>query len=270
MSTPTPEDLAAMQARCDEATQGPWSVEVITGDIEIYGDEDEILSRGVSGGDGVGLNRGVEYELFDACDAEFIAHARTDLPRLLDEVERLKAQMNAIDDKVGGDLFTFGTADPAYSSTYSKVDSLVKSHRDALEVKGMWRDAAEKAESCVAELENHIDNTNASISNLEKFHEDHQDDAFGAKRVRELEAERDELRERTEKAESRVAELEGLQADDLKKTAEMTSLIELATARIEKGDARVAELEGREANQVPRSVECSPATQDAFDSKEGM
>lgn len=67
-------DLDAIRARVDAATVGPWSVaEQTHGDW--FGIQDEWLALG---------------SMFGSADAEFIAHARTDVPALLAEVERLR------------------------------------------------------------------------------------------------------------------------------------------------------------------------------------
>ncbi|WP_372352665.1 hypothetical protein [Streptomyces sp. KL116D] len=80
--TTTPLDLDAIEARATAATPGPWC----TDSWEIY--------------------KGAEYEagaewLGETCragemddsraDAEFVAHARTDVPALIAEVRRLRA-----------------------------------------------------------------------------------------------------------------------------------------------------------------------------------
>jgi hypothetical protein len=76
-------DLAAMQRRCAEATRGPW-----TSFVE---------GRDHTGGSsfirtGIGEDRGDDIELIGAtiADQDFIAHARQDLPRLLEEIVRLR------------------------------------------------------------------------------------------------------------------------------------------------------------------------------------
>lgn len=70
-------DLDAIRQRAEEATPGPWGVH---GDYGLWSDgagvwvmQDDCLPGGTLGG----------------ADAEFIARARTDVPALLAEVERL-------------------------------------------------------------------------------------------------------------------------------------------------------------------------------------
>ena len=82
----TAEDLAAMKARAEAATPEPW----------IYEEDKEGSSMGWI----QGLNKGAHYEesLFDVngdsaqqyINAEFCAHARTDLPALLAAYEALQ------------------------------------------------------------------------------------------------------------------------------------------------------------------------------------
>jgi hypothetical protein len=73
----TPEQLAAIKARADAATAGPWFV---------------IKSRDVfSGVIAPGVETiGMDFEK-DA-NAKFTAHAREDIPALVAEVERLNAR----------------------------------------------------------------------------------------------------------------------------------------------------------------------------------
>jgi len=77
-------DLEAINARCDAATAGPWVYfppdsncafpQIILGRVrDLLFDQDDDLPE----------------------DAEFIAHARTDLPALVAEVERLRSMIRA-------------------------------------------------------------------------------------------------------------------------------------------------------------------------------
>ena len=82
-------DETAARARCDAATPGPW--ESPWSDQE---DDPEDDPRAFLGPDGaiiieVGWHDGALLLVLEA-DAEFIAHARTDLPAALDEIERLR------------------------------------------------------------------------------------------------------------------------------------------------------------------------------------
>lgn len=83
--------LDAIQERVDATTDGPWEqcgrgidggpsslTEVVTLDVECMGY--------CYGGTGLGVQ--------NEADAEFIAHAREDVPALLAEVERLRAALD--------------------------------------------------------------------------------------------------------------------------------------------------------------------------------
>jgi hypothetical protein len=73
------EELAAIQERCNAATPGPWKAYIEDRDHEsgscfIQTDRNDIELSGAS-----------------KDDYDFIAHARQDIPRLLNEVRRLRA-----------------------------------------------------------------------------------------------------------------------------------------------------------------------------------
>ena len=82
-------DLEPIRKRLETATPGPWRVDEVTGDA---GDcpDGEVISRGIDGPGGVGLNTGVEFQMYSPEDAQFIAHAPADIAALLGEVERLR------------------------------------------------------------------------------------------------------------------------------------------------------------------------------------
>jgi SMC interacting uncharacterized protein involved in chromosome segregation len=72
LSILTKEELEAMRKRAEAATPGPWYVDV-------FGDEVRSNESDLS----------VAYDITDEANAEFIAHAREDIPKLLAEIERL-------------------------------------------------------------------------------------------------------------------------------------------------------------------------------------
>ena len=78
----TPADLAAMEARCAAATAGPWEHEW-TGYRYAIESRDGVIAK---------LSEYVTMEK-ERMDAEFIAASRTDIPRLLAEVRRLREQL---------------------------------------------------------------------------------------------------------------------------------------------------------------------------------
>src|SRR5260221_3437865 len=77
------ETLAAIRARADQATPGPWLGLYLSGDT-ITGVKN---AAGAVGLGEVGLT---------AADHKFITHAREDIPALLAEVERLRAFVQAV------------------------------------------------------------------------------------------------------------------------------------------------------------------------------
>lgn len=82
MSDPiTPAELAEMKQRCDSATAGPWLRDAER-DRTIFSASGEMIG-------------GVLYNTKGGEDADFIANARTDMPRLIAEVERLRTELAA-------------------------------------------------------------------------------------------------------------------------------------------------------------------------------
>ncbi|WP_405184244.1 hypothetical protein [Streptomyces albidoflavus] len=82
----SPEYLAWIAARAEAATAGPWC----TDGAEIY-QGDEYVSYAFW----VGETCRADEADGGLLDAAFIAHARTDIPALLAEVERLRAELAA-------------------------------------------------------------------------------------------------------------------------------------------------------------------------------
>lgn len=77
MTSPTDAELDEMQARCDAATEGPWDINNDLGTDEIYCDWHSVGPIALVG-------------QFADANSIFIAHARTDIPRLIAEVRRLR------------------------------------------------------------------------------------------------------------------------------------------------------------------------------------
>jgi hypothetical protein len=82
----TDAELQAIKARCDAATSGPW--------------EAVVEGRDQSSGSSfietpLGSTRGYDIEMSGATEADydFIAHARQDIPRLLQEIDRLRREL---------------------------------------------------------------------------------------------------------------------------------------------------------------------------------
>jgi hypothetical protein len=110
----TPEELQEIRARCERVTPGPWR-HWWCGD-EICDCHAVEVPNCRSGLDKVGVRStahqgkifvedycqilflGDEGWSNAGCEAEFIAHARTDVPRLLDEIGLLTAELSALRD----------------------------------------------------------------------------------------------------------------------------------------------------------------------------
>lgn len=119
----TPEQLDAIEQRAQAATDGPWHSLGNTIGAEVK----TCTCAGHIPGHGHEQFCGLEGPLItgaEPTDAEFIAHARTDVPELVAEVRRLQGQVEAVrelhrDDGRGNcevcmDFVTQGTYESAY------------------------------------------------------------------------------------------------------------------------------------------------------------
>lgn len=86
MHAPTDDELQAMEARCEAATPGPWR-------SWIEGSNHQSGSSFIQTGRKVRRGPDIELTGATAADQDFIANARQDLPRLLQEVHRLRAEV---------------------------------------------------------------------------------------------------------------------------------------------------------------------------------
>lgn len=92
----TRERLNEIKQRCEKATKGPWGVRHLCSGCSP--DEDE--------GAGLGLELvgppqpWLEGQFARAADAQFCAHARTDLPDLVTEVERLLEENEQLHEEI--------------------------------------------------------------------------------------------------------------------------------------------------------------------------
>jgi len=82
-------ELEAIRKRCDAATAGPW--ESFVEGRDHLGGNDFIRTGGLD-------DQSPDIELLGAstADQDFIAHARQDIPRLLDEIQRLKQKADLV------------------------------------------------------------------------------------------------------------------------------------------------------------------------------
>lgn len=85
-------DLAAIRARCDAATPGPWRVDGNTYDEDC---NEHLAPYGLEGPNErmIWSSGGGEYSHPDMATAQFIAHARADIPALLAYIDELESRV---------------------------------------------------------------------------------------------------------------------------------------------------------------------------------
>ncbi len=86
----TDKELAEIRARCEAATGGPWRY-VLEARDHMSGDS--FIMTGPLGDRHGDLYITKGNESGSSADYDFIANARQDVPRLLDEVERLRTMV---------------------------------------------------------------------------------------------------------------------------------------------------------------------------------
>lgn len=79
------QELEAIRRRCNAATPGPWQ--------SVEGRDPVARSRSLMTGSGESRSNDVELIGATVMDQNFIAHARQDIPRLLDEIYRARQVM---------------------------------------------------------------------------------------------------------------------------------------------------------------------------------
>lgn len=87
----TDANLNEIETRLASATAGPWRTQIAACDHTDAEDH-----SAVKGGDGALVSGCIEWE----SDATFIAHAREDIPALIAEVRRLRAERDARDSDI--------------------------------------------------------------------------------------------------------------------------------------------------------------------------
>ena len=85
----TSDELQAIKARCDAATPGPWNA--VPRATEGY--VDGFLGAEIEGPPDAQRGQFARME-----DAEFIAHAREDIPALVAEIEQLRAEIERVEE----------------------------------------------------------------------------------------------------------------------------------------------------------------------------
>ena len=84
-------DLASIRQRAEAATAGPW-IAYIEGRDHTSGSDIIKMAEGTPAEEDIELHGGAT-----PADYDFIASAREDIPKLLNEIERLKAIVEAAD-----------------------------------------------------------------------------------------------------------------------------------------------------------------------------
>ena len=86
-------DLTAIEARCNAATPGPWDYDICDGITQHWSREkpwlDVVVMEGFDSSSG--CNHRIELSREDG---DFIAHAREDVPALIERVRELEALIN--------------------------------------------------------------------------------------------------------------------------------------------------------------------------------
>jgi hypothetical protein len=92
----TDEELSAIELRCSKATKGPWKSFVEDRDHE---SGDSFIMTGIEDGEDIwSKKRGEDIYIQGGTkeDQDFIAHARQDIPKLIEEVRKLKNIVDSI------------------------------------------------------------------------------------------------------------------------------------------------------------------------------
>jgi hypothetical protein len=90
----TEEELKYIEERCNNATKGPWRSLIENRDHEAG---DSFIMTGIeTGGDIWSDRRGEDIYIIGGtlADQDFIASAKQDIPRLIEEVRNLKKALN--------------------------------------------------------------------------------------------------------------------------------------------------------------------------------
>jgi hypothetical protein len=90
----TDQEIIEIKKRVETATKGPWKSYIEGRD---HSSGNDFIMTGISENENIwSEGRGTDIELTGATDADqdFIANARQDIPRLLEEVARLKEEIN--------------------------------------------------------------------------------------------------------------------------------------------------------------------------------
>ncbi len=99
----TSKRLQDIKARCEAATEGPWTMDKEAG-ADIIGNTDIIILE---------ICCGIRtHATLREYNSVFITHARQDLPYCLDEIERLQGFIERIATDKGGDVWATFSFNP--------------------------------------------------------------------------------------------------------------------------------------------------------------
>jgi len=184
----TTEELQAIKERCEKATAGGWSVEHYIPHHPVDDSSNSFFSKIVTPveSDRVIVD-GLDWRPNRASDdpgpspnADFIAHARTDLPDALDEIRRLREENRLFRQIVADEKDT--------TEEYERMEVEIKRLREELtEVHKCW-------DENIADISKYQETTDKMREGMEALE-------------REWEAEARELARRATKTESILAEL---------------------------------------------------------------
>lgn len=156
----TPEALAEIRKRAEAATPGPWEPR----DPDWWQLEDPDYADKTDGIQAAGRSimgtcDGCPAGKYD--DAVFIAHARTDIPALLAEVERLRAERDAYRKQSEDQAWEY------YQIRYEVQDKAVKqADKERDEWRAKWERLEVERASCCAAMERERDQARDEASRL--------------------------------------------------------------------------------------------------------
>lgn len=164
----TPQYEAEIRERAEAATPGPWWTEI----LPEHGGE----SIGI---DAPGDNWIVPVQDLYEPNAEFMGHAREDVPALLAEIERQRAELAAVRaerDEVAVEVARFGI----YGTATSAAKALVARASELVDENASLRAECDEAQRRVAELEKVAVEARAALGSLCYDLEDPGSNALGA------------------------------------------------------------------------------------------
>lgn len=182
----TPDELAAMKRRCEAATKGPWVVDFDSrphGAHQVMSGHRTICFLGIH----------PEDDSYAIDNADFIAAARTDLPRLIAEVERLRDLLDSCRNDRDFEVLP-EEARANYEATIKERDQ--ESARLRAEVERLRKEWDEAVADNAAMIQYMLSRSGASTSQTSKFLDNIHPGSALLKEVERLRKENAILRER--------------------------------------------------------------------------